>query len=662
MPWRLRNPRSKTPAQRWAVAAVLFGVAVVLRLLLAPPDGGLSFSPFYPLTVLVFALCGRGPGWAVVLASLVAALGMASGSPFQAHNGYLLGGAGLYLLGSALIDAIIERLHQREQRLRTLSDDLRDVLDQQSDLIVRAQADGRLRYANPAFCRFFGVDPKLVAAQPWAPMIWPDDLAATQQALAGLGPDRPELRIEHRVRTPQGMRWVAWHCRGLFDADGRLQELQSEGRDTTERRRLEEALREQRALYEDLYDHAPCGYHGLTADGLFVHVNQTELDWLGYTREELVGVRRITDLLTDDGRRTFAANYPSIVAGQDLVGLELDLVARNGQRRRVSVSATPVFDASGRWTMSRSVLHDISDLHASRRALEQLNAEQAVMLDNELVAAARLRDRRILWCNRAMQRLFGYDEQALLGQSTRLIHLDDASYANIGDTAHAAVADGHTWRGQLQMRHRQGHALWLDMHGADVGDGESLWLMNDITELQARREAAEHAAAHDPLTGLPNRRLLDDALLRACAGAARHGHTVVVGWVDLDGFKAVNDRHGHAAGDALLLALATRLRGALRAHDSVHRVGGDEFVLLLDHLSQPDDALPVVQRALQQLAAPVALDAGPVVKVGASMGLCAYPRDAADAAQLLLNSDAAMYTAKQAGRGGVRWHGAAAAP
>ncbi len=170
--------------------------------------------------------------------------------------------------------------------------------------------------------------------------------------------------------------------------------------------------------------------------------------------------------------------------------------------------------------------------------------------------------------------------------------------------------------------------------------------------LETSRQMA-HLAQHDPLTGLPNRLLLNDRLTEAIALAERHKKPLGVLFVDIDGFKAHNDTHGHTVGDQLLRATAHRLKGMLRQSDTVCRSGGDEFVAVLSELERAEDALLVARKLLRGAAEPNRLDSIDLA-VTVSIGISLYPRHGVTADALIANADAAMYVAKRAGPGGCR--------
>jgi len=174
-------------------------------------------------------------------------------------------------------------------------------------------------------------------------------------------------------------------------------------------------------------------------------------------------------------------------------------------------------------------------------------------------------------------------------------------------------------------------------------------LFTDITQMKEHQEQLEQFAHYDALTALPNRVLLADRLQQAMIRNMRNDKSLAVVFLDLDGFKQVNDKHGHNLGDQLLVALTHRMKEALREGDTLARFGGDEFVAVLVDLERPQDCEPVLSRLLEATSAPVTID-DMVLQVSASLGVTVYPQDNADAEQLMRHADQAMYQAKQTGK------------
>jgi PAS domain S-box-containing protein len=265
-----------------------------------------------------------------------------------------------------------EELQSTAEKLRLSERRYRDVLEDQSDVVSRISRDGILLVVNDAFCRLVGLPRESLEGHKWSPIPVPEDLPIIEEGLARLAPTNPIVTIENRIRTGDGrMRWMQFANRGIFDDAGTLIELQSVGRDITERKELQDQLTASAREIEDLYDSAPCGYHSLDSNGTYIRINATELAWIGCRRDEVIDRMNPTDFFTAAGRAQFQRVLPEFLRTGHTSGLEYDLVGRHGQTRRVSVSATAVRDATGAFKMSRTVMFDVTDRH---RALEALRA------------------------------------------------------------------------------------------------------------------------------------------------------------------------------------------------------------------------------------------------------------------------------------------------
>ncbi|MBL8512729.1 MAG: GGDEF domain-containing protein, partial [Betaproteobacteria bacterium] len=192
--------------------------------------------------------------------------------------------------------------------------------------------------------------------------------------------------------------------------------------------------------------------------------------------------------------------------------------------------------------------------------------------------------------------------------------------------------------------------------GPDGRATRSIGAILDVTELKEREAEIERLALEDPLTGLPNRRLFEDRLEHALTAARRTKGPVAVMLIDLDGFKSVNDQHGHDAGDAVLRGVAARLKDSMRESDTVARTGGDEFIVIAAGIGSREDAAAFAHKLLAAICEPLLWNGVPL-KVGASIGVALYPSDDDHPAQLVRHADEAMYRVKETGRDGVRFHG-----
>ena len=281
---------------------------------------------------------------------------------------------------------------------------------------------------------------------------------------------------------------------------------------------------------------------------------------------------------------------------------------------------------------------------------------EVVRSTGEAVAIARP-DGAIIDVNAAFEQITGFSRDEVIG--TRLFRgASPLGTEGAPRDFWGPVREAGGWNGELQDRRKNGEVFpwWVTINSVRDAGGEVVRVVavaRDVSELKRSERQLQKLAFYDPLTGLANRALLDDRLRMALTSARRSRKLLAVIYVDLDRFKYVNDTLGHPAGDQLLIEIGRRLSEPLRASDTVARMGGDEFTLLLTDLRTESDAAAVAERVIDAVAKPVQLG-GETVFVGASLGISFYPRDGDDADTLRKHADVALYEAKEAGRGQYR--------
>ena len=304
----------------------------------------------------------------------------------------------------------------------------------------------------------------------------------------------------------------------------------------------------------------------------------------------------------------------------------------------------------------------VRDIRARRKAeadlfLEKEHAQVTLASIGDGVMRADVAG-NVTFLNRAGTELTGWPEEEAVGKPlSHVFTIIDATTRNpIANRMQLAVVDGCHARlpeTALLLR-RDGREVPIEDTVAPIYDREgniagAVNVFRDVTEAREAAHRLRHSAQHDLLTGLPNRVLLDDRIGQALASADRRKNKVALLYLDLDGFKLINDTKGHAVGDKLLKSVSERLISCVRECDTVSWVGGDEFVVLLTDVAGPESAGATASRILRSLNLPHTLD-GFELKASASIGISLYPGDAEDADQLLANADAAMYEAKSGGR------------
>lgn len=292
------------------------------------------------------------------------------------------------------------------------------------------------------------------------------------------------------------------------------------------------------------------------------------------------------------------------------------------------------------------MLAKLSDSEMRHRTLWELSNDAIITIDS---------NNRIVFANPAVTRIFGHALDQLIGQDIAILQPERLRLAHREGMKKYLASGQRTvkWSGvETQALHKDGYEIQVELSFTDMKQSDHTWLVGtfrDISERKIHEEALLRSATLDSLTGLPNRMLLHDRIEQAIAHAKRHKSAFGVLYLDLDNFKIINDTLGHESGDQLLCEAARRLLNVVRDGDTVARVGGDEFVLLLAELKDRDDIDVVAQRALDAMSTSFSFSGGEGF-VGVSIGASIYPDDASGRIDLLQHADIAMYRAKDLGR------------
>ena len=259
----------------------------------------------------------------------------------------------------------------------------------------------------------------------------------------------------------------------------------------------------------------------------------------------------------------------------------------------------------------------------------------------------------ITYVNEQFCTISGYSAQELLGQNHRILNSSQHP-AEFFIDLWQSISRGQVWRGEICNRNKDGRLYWVESTIVPMFDAANQRVQKyvsirfDVTEKRQLMHTLQWRAERDELTGLPNRFLLSERLEQAIAAVQRYHGTLAVGMLDLDGFKRINDRYGHATGDRLLVAVADRLKQIIRGGDTLARLGGDEFVLVM-RVQDTEELESAMRRILSALSSVYTID-GIGIHISASIGVTLYPNDNEDAETLLRHADQAMYKAKQSGR------------
>lgn len=488
-------------------------------------------------------------------------------------------------------------------------------------------------------------------------IVHPDDreaLRAENDRTEAIG---ARFSLEYRLIAQSGREvWIRDECVPVYDIDGHPLFYQGIMIDVSDRHHAEEALRDSEERFRGAFEDAAVALGIATLDGRLLRVNAAHCELLGYSEEELVGLD-IRRLIHPEDLPNASSRRAELLSGAiRSYKEERRYLHKDGHVVWGLVSLSVTRDAKGNPLTVLAQVQDITDrkrFEASLRESEGLfrGAFEYSMVGMTLSTP----DGRYARVNQAFCEMLGYSETQLLNLSYEAI--TDADDLLENRAYRARLLDGEIDHFQIEKRYRHadGHSIWTLLSVAIVRDsrGEPLYIIGQAQDISDRKEAEArltHQAFHDSLTGLPNRALFEDRIGHALERARRNGEKIAVMFLDLDGFKVVNDTYGHATGDQLLIALGGRLRGWVRAGDTVARLGGDEFTILLEDISTREEATQIATRIIAGLETPIAVE-GRGLWVRASLGI-AFNRPAdITADDLLRNADVALYRAKHAGGG-----------
>jgi diguanylate cyclase (GGDEF)-like protein/PAS domain S-box-containing protein len=493
----------------------------------------------------------------------------------------------------------------------------------------------------------------------WKSLVHPDDVARTEAAVAEHQAGRTlRYDCEFRMRHQKG-HWIWVHSSGQiksWNADGTARKMFGTYLDVTERQLARQQLIEAESAQRRQYEATPAMLYSISAQGNFLAVSNQFAQWLGYGREAMLGQKPTRFMTPESAQYALHTVFPEFLRSGAIRDVAYQFVGSNGEVMDVLVSAVLEHDAEGRPVRSLSTVTDVTERLRIGRELEQerrqlANSEAHLRsVINTVPAMIAYIDaaQRYVYVNHQYQTRFAPGCPELIGLQVQEV-LGPELYAVARPHIEAVLL------GQPQSYETQSFpGVWLHVnylpHMDDAGAVSGYYVLGtNITQIKAHEAELDRVTNFDSLTHLPNRRLLSDRLQQALLRSDRSGRATAICFLDLDGFKAINDQLGHAVGDQVLLGVAQHLGTVLRADDTLARLGGDEFVLLLSDLASTSECTQILERVLEVCRRPVQAE-GSTLSVSASIGVSLYPSDRSDPDILLRHADMAMYLAKQAGK------------
>jgi diguanylate cyclase (GGDEF)-like protein/hemerythrin-like metal-binding protein/PAS domain S-box-containing protein len=453
------------------------------------------------------------------------------------------------------------------------------------------------------------------------------------------------------------------------------------------RQRIEQALRLSELRFRSLYHHAPVAMREEDWSVVRRELDQLRASGIGdvpaYLRQRpdelprfaaLVGIRDINDAAIRQAGATsrvelhhagghfftkaslpgFARQLAAVAAGELSCECESPFIRLNGALRQMAIS---LFVMPGHEQTLEQVIVTTRDITDRRQREEELRLAATVLESvDEGVMETEPPANNIVAVNPAFTQLTGYSPAEVIGRNPRMLSSGDhprGFYRSMWETLRIIGS----WKGEIHNRRKNGEKYieWLSIKCVRDNHGQITHYVaafSDITERKKSEERISHLALHDVLTDLPNRALFADRLEQAFANARRGkspDRLLALMFCDLDKFKLINDMHGHAVGDMMLKEAARRMQDCVRGSDTVARIGGDEFVVLLPSIATEQEALQVAEKIRLALCEPYAL-AGQSLPMSSTIGIAISPQHGDDAVLLSRHADDAMYCAKESGR------------
>jgi len=521
--------------------------------------------------------------------------------------------------------------------------------------IYRSLPEGGFIDVNPALAHMFGYDSpaQMVSAPIQQAEHYYVDKAEAQQLMEQLDREGRVTNAASRVYRRDGsIITISENMRAIRDAAGRIAFYEGTAVDITERVEAESRLRQSESKYRSLFHHAVTGMFQSHPDGRLLEANDALARMLGYgsngeMKTQVLHMRQIYARPQDR-----EAVLRQLETEGRVGSFEFPARHRDGSDVLVELNAQLIRDESGEVLYIEGSAQDITARRSAERALQQSEARYRVLVEHSQVGVYMMLEDRYVYVNHAFASMFGYSEQELVGANFRLLVPRESRAHQEDRYQRQAEGLGNGGDYFVTLLRKNGDLVDVVVSAGTIEfDGRiyTTGTIRDVTEQRRVQRQLEHNATHDLLTGLPNRLFFEQRLSSIVADAhALNDFDYAVLFLDLDGFKVVNDSLGHASGDRLLVQIGQALQSALGESVLVTRYGGDEFTLL-QMPCKPARAEQLAQRVLTLLSASFDID-GHRIFTGASLGVVLGHADYVTPEQILRDADTAMYRAKARGK------------
>ncbi|GAB4578016.1 MAG: hypothetical protein Fur0022_07480 [Anaerolineales bacterium] len=531
------------------------------------------------------------------------------------------------------------------------------LFEQNNDGIFFIDLDGNIRNLNSRAADLLGYQVNELLRKPVRLIIAPDEYQNAEHKLAELLEAKTIPAYERNLLHKTGkIIPVEINLTLVLDRHGNPIGTQSIVRDISKRKQTQEMLEESIRRYRALFEQSVDAIFIINPDGLIADVNHQGVSLFGYEYGEILGKHPET-LVPESERTESVEKLKQALLGMRVPTYERLFKRKDGNTFIAEINLSPVRGTDGKVRYVQSIIRDISKRKMIEQALQD-SVQRYTTLFIQSQEAIYIIDLNghLLDANPSAAQMFGYELEELKGLDVR--KLIASTEWGEADKVMTRLLAGEVFPPYEQLAlHKDGTLFPVEIRTVLVRDaaGNPLYIQStahNITERKNIEQQLHHLATHDPLTGLPNRSLFFDRLNQALSRARRTHLKVGVLFIDLDGFKEVNDTFGHAMGDQLLQAIAKQLTTCFRKNDTLARVGGDEFIMIFEDIQELEQAIILSERVLSALQEPFVLR-GKAILLSGSLGLSLFPDDGEEAERLVSRADKAMYAIKHAGKNGL---------
>ncbi|MBF0478204.1 MAG: PAS domain S-box protein [Candidatus Omnitrophica bacterium] len=531
----------------------------------------------------------------------------------------------------------------------------RELVENANSIILKTDVHGRITFANEFALKFFGYSSEELIGENPVNKIIPvhDSIGRNLKDFVDELLSAPEKFVNHEnenVRKNGERVWVNWTNKPIYDSDNKLTGVLSIGMDITKRKKAEEALLKEQNFTSSILDNSPVFFVAVDLNHKVLLMNNAMLSALGYKKEEASSLHYVNDLVPEHERDLLRARFGDLISTKRQLSGMSHVLTKGGQEILVEWRGSTILNGEGDVDFIIGVGIDITEQQKVKDLSIKLN--QVVEQNPATVIITDLSG-HIEYVNRQFTDITGYTSNEVIGKSPRFLQSGYTSQTDYQDLWNTILL-GHNWSGELCNRRKNGEVYWAYVSISPIKNAKDLIthfvaIEEDITLRKEYENRLEYQANYDGLTNLPNRVLALDRLTQAVARAQRENKSVAVLLVGLDRFKEINDTLGHTYGDHLLQHVSQRLKETVRESDTVARMAGDEFLIILSDLESTTHSDVVAKKILVMLSMAFVIE-GKELFTSASIGITIAPSDGRDAQILFKNAEAAMFKAKENSR------------